>query len=221
MKKKAIFLLSVFFLFLHLSQAGGQPLGLDEIVTKMQVNYDELEDYSAKFTQISTNKSLNQTMESRGLVFLKKPGLMRWEYGPPDNQLIVSDGVNVWMSLPKQNQIYKEEANRAFDTKTPLSFLSGKGEITKDFDISMENNPQEGEDYTLKLIPKEVHPSLSQMFLKVEHETFWIKSLQVYDLYGNSIELTFSEIKINQNLSPGLFQFTIPQGAELITPSKR
>lgn len=221
MRKMSIVLSLILLLGFPLSQVKGQTLKLEEIVAKIQDNYDNFDDFSAYFTQVSTNKSINQKQETRGQVFLKKPGRMRWEYGPPDNQLIVSDGVNVWMSLPKLNQIYKEEAKQAFDAKTPLSFLSGKGKITEDFGVSLENSPKEGENYNLKLIPKEVHPALSKMFLEVDHETFWVKFIQIYDIYENNIELIFSEIKTNQNLSPDLFRFIIPQGAELITPSKR
>ncbi|MBI4595054.1 MAG: outer-membrane lipoprotein carrier protein LolA, partial [Candidatus Tectomicrobia bacterium] len=77
-----------------------------------------------------------------------------------------------------------------------------------------------GENYLLKLIPKEFHPALSQMILEIDPETFWIKSTKVNDVYENTIELTFTEINTNQSLPASLFQFTIPQGSELITPSK-
>jgi outer membrane lipoprotein carrier protein len=75
-----------------LAAGQSQTPSLDEIVTKVQKQYDTHADFKAQFIQESMVKSLGKKQSSEGTVYFKKPGKMRWTYQKPFKQEIISDG---------------------------------------------------------------------------------------------------------------------------------
>ena len=51
----------------------------------------------SEFQQTLFDENLEQLEESRGLLFLQRPKRFRWDYRTPHAQLIVADGVKVWI----------------------------------------------------------------------------------------------------------------------------
>ncbi len=81
MMKQKIFgpLLILFFLSMASPEAlWAQALPIEEIVAKVQEQYDTHEDFKASFVQESLVKSLGKKQVAEGMVYFKKPGKMRW-----------------------------------------------------------------------------------------------------------------------------------------------
>ncbi|MBI4594425.1 MAG: outer membrane lipoprotein carrier protein LolA, partial [Candidatus Rokubacteria bacterium] len=51
---------------------------LEEVVEGLEGVYAKITDLRAEFTQNAFNRSLGQTIKAEGVVYLKKPGKMRW-----------------------------------------------------------------------------------------------------------------------------------------------
>jgi outer membrane lipoprotein-sorting protein len=69
--------------------------------------------FKAEFTQIDPNGAVEQ-----GEAYVQKPGKMRFEYKPPSNVLVVSDGIDVAVFNKKLNT-----ADRYPLASTPLNIL--------------------------------------------------------------------------------------------------
>ena len=79
-----------------------------------------------EFTQISPKGNL-----SRGVFHISKPGMMRFEYAPPNPFLIVSDGR--WLTIKNRD---KEKGDQFPLSQTPLRLvLNDKVDLVRDTNI--------------------------------------------------------------------------------------
>jgi len=193
----------------------GQTFSLDEVVAKVQEQYEIHSDFKASFLQESLIKSLGKKQQAEGVVYFKKPGKMRWVYRQPTKQEIISDGKSLWTYRPEDNQVIVGRMTQAFQSKAPTTFLAGIGNLKRDFQARFLKEPSSGKDYSLELIPLEAQGSLGKLFLIVERETFKILQAKVQDVMGNVTQINFSKIQFDNHLSDSLFTFTPPKGVEV------
>jgi len=201
--------------FLFPASIKGQTLSLDEVVAKVQEQYEMHSDFKASFLQESIIKSLGKKQQAEGVVYFKKPGKMRWVYRQPTQQEIISDGKSLWTYRPEDNQVIVARMPQAFQSKAPTTFLAGIGNLKRDFQARFFKEPSSGKDYSLELIPLEAQGSLEKLFLIVERETFKILQAKVQDVMGNVTQMNFSKIQFDNHLSDSLFTFTPPKGVEV------
>ncbi|MCK4467734.1 MAG: outer membrane lipoprotein carrier protein LolA, partial [Desulfobacterales bacterium] len=79
-------------------------LSLDEIMDRIENRY-AAKGFSANFSQESTIKAMDITDTASGNLFVMAPGMMRWEYEKPDQQLIITDGKRLWVYRQDDNQV--------------------------------------------------------------------------------------------------------------------
>jgi outer membrane lipoprotein carrier protein len=195
----------------------GQTLPLDEVLGKIQDQYETHADFKANFVQESTIKSLGKKQQAEGVVYFKKPGKMNWTYTKPTKQQIISDGKNLWNYRPEDKQVVLARMTQAFQSKAPSTFLAGIGNLRKDFQARFVKNPAPGNPYSLELTPLEAQGGLEKLFLLVDPETFNIHQAKIQDAMGNITQMNFTQIRFNNNLADSLFTFTPPQGVEVFT----
>lgn len=199
----------------------GEAQELRAVVDGVQARYQETHFFQARFRQTSLLVTLGEKQESRGRVFIRKPGMMRWEYDTPERQLLVSDGLNFWVYTPKQKQVIVSRFGEAFRSKTPLAFLAGNGNIRDEFEVRWRGAPPKAEDgfskpYRLSLIPKGPHPSLKELVLEVRKEDYLIVGSSLIDQFGNVTDIRFEKIRVDEALPQKLFTFRIPPGVEVV-----
>jgi len=188
---------------------------VDEIVAKIQKQYEVHEDFKAHFVQESLVKSLGKKQVAEGTVFFKKPGKMRWNYQKPVKQEIISDGKSLWNYRPDDKQVVVSPMSRAFQSKVPSTFLAGIGNLKRDFKARWAQEPSSQEHYLLELTPQESQGGLEKLVLLVDRENFKIHQARIQDLMGNVTQINFSKIQFNNRLSDSLFSFTPPKGVEI------
>lgn len=195
----------------------GAAQGLDELVARVQANYDRTRSLKARFVQKAYLKSLRKTQRSEGIVYLKKPGKMRWDYQEGSTQKIVSDGKKLWIYVPENKQVIVEELGRSPMGSTPLSFLLGLGRIREQFEVRVPPEGQRDKQgrRLLELIPRQPMANLSRLVLAVEPQESWVAAAVLHDPYGNRTELEFSEQQVDLELRETLFVFRIPKGIEV------
>ncbi len=192
-----------------------QTPSLDEIVTKVQKQYDTHADFKAHFVQESMVKSLGKKQSSEGTVTFKKPGKMRWTYQKPFKQEIISDGKTLWSYRPEDKQVMVSQMSQAVQGKVPSTFLAGIGNLKLDFQVRWGKEPSPKENYFLELTPNEFQGSLEKLFLLIDRENFRILQAKIQDVMGNTTQISFSKIQFDNRLSDSLFNFTPPQGVEV------
>lgn len=191
---------------------------VQKIVQKVQERYDSTRDFTAKVTQEMTIASLGKTTTAQGTVAFKKPGKMRWELDHDAPQVIVADGSTLWLYQPKEHQVIKAPFDDAFRSTTPISFLTGVGNIAQDFDMSIEGASANGGLVYLMLVPRRDSATLGKLRLTVASDSGEIRGAEIFDPLGNVSRLQFSDIRRNQNLPDKDFVFEVPPGVDVVTP---
>ena len=191
---------------------------VQKVIQKVQERYDSTRDFTAKVTQEMTIASLGKTTTAQGTVAFKKPGKMRWELDHDAPQVIVADGSTLWLYQPKEHQVIKAPFDDAFRSTTPISFLTGVGNIAQDFDMSIEGASANGGLVYLMLVPRRDSATLGKLRLTVASDSGEIRGAEIFDPLGNVSRLQFSDIRRNQNLPDKDFVFEVPPGVDVITP---
>ncbi len=188
-----------------------------EVLNEIQNRYEKTNDFEASFIQEYIGKGMRQSNRGEGKVYFKKKGMMRWDYTVP-KQRFVSDGHTLWYYQPEEKQVLVSDVSSVLKERTPLAFLAGEGNLSRDFSFLNLNEsvPQKEDDYVIELAPKEPIATLSKLVLTVDKKTYTVLQADVFDGLGNLTRTQFTDIKTNVGVSNSLFQFAIPPGTEVI-----
>ena len=195
--------------------AGDAQPSAAELAARLQARYDETRAFHADFVQEVGSAALGRTLTSRGHVYFEKPGRMRWEFAEP-RQTLIADGASFWLYQPAENQVIKTPFRRAFNSQTPISFLTGVGRLEEDFAVSPQGETERV--HRLRLLPKRDAAAVGRLDVEVDKATFDILQATVTDPLGNTTRLRFSHIERVDDLDDGLFRFALPAGVDLVQP---
>jgi outer membrane lipoprotein carrier protein len=150
-----------------------------------------------------------------GSVYVKHPGMMRWEYEKPDAQIFITDSRTLWIYRPGDNQVMVGEAPAYFGSGKGASFLSDRKQLRQNFTVIDEQIDTE-RFYVLTLRPKTQKVDLSVIYLSVLKTT--LKSLRSssQNSYGDETRIAFHDLRFNQSYDNSFFNFTIPPGTDVL-----
>lgn len=203
--------------------SGPAEMTANEVAQRVQNFYKKTADYSANFKQTYTDIAAGAAKTSKGRVYFKKPGKMRWDYyndsGKGRDKVLVSDGASFW--------IYEYEFKQAFkkclaDSQLPtsLKFLMGQGELLEEFNISYDATST-AKKPVLNLVPKVPTSKYTRLVFTLDPSSFQVEQTTIFDPYGNTNRIDFVQAKINQNLPDSGFDFEPPKDARLLNPQKK
>ena len=189
----------------------------ESVLSEIQSRYENTKDIEADFVQEYISKVMKQPQKGEGKVSFKKKGMMRWDYRIP-NQKFISNGQTLWFYQPDENQVFVSDVSKVIKEKTPLAFLAGEGNLSRDFNLLNFNESvsQMEDHYVIELVPKEPQATLSKLSLTVDKKTYYILQIDVFDALGNVTRTRFIDIKTNVDLPNSFFEFTIPSGADVL-----
>jgi outer membrane lipoprotein carrier protein len=191
---------------------------LDETVAALEQAQRRVTDLKAPFQQSAHNKTLNQTIDARGTLYLKKPGRLRWEYQTPTPQEIVSDGTRLWIYTPELKQVNVSAAPAALAGPAG-SFLQGLGQVREHFDVRFLNPAQPTDAaglVVLDLAPKRPQPLLARLIVALDPRNWLVRQATIQDEVGNTVTVRFGDTVVNSGLSDGLFVFVPPPGVAVV-----
>jgi outer membrane lipoprotein carrier protein len=213
------FVQALALVFVLTSQPPGLPPA-QEVATSLQKKYDTIRDFTADFVHESEGGLLRKKQTERGVVQVKKPGKMRWDYKSPETKVFVSDGRRIYLHVPADNQVIISPVPEEDQATTAVLFLVGKGNLTRDFTVSYVDGG--GPDtYALRLQPKLPERDYDWLQLVVDRRTLQIRTLSAADSQGGRSTFHFSNFKENTGLSDKTFTFKIPRGADVTTTPSR
>ena len=194
-----------------------QVSGSDEslarsLVRTIEQHHAQTTDLVARFSQSYRSGLLGREITERGVVQIKPPGRMRWEYKDPEDKLFVTDGHTFYFYVPADKQVIVSEQ----DVKHSLAarLLSGKGGILDEFSASVEQPEEEGV-LRLKLVPREPQADVERATVDLE-PSGRIRSILLEDVQGNRTRFRFEGVRENTGVADHLFRFQVPKGVEVI-----
>lgn len=217
MKSKFFLLLLPLILLLGSLTAFGADRP-EEVMTKVQAQYDKTGAFQARFQQESRLKAMQQTDSAAGWMYFQKPSRMKWLYEIPAEQKkeVVCDGRLVWIYMPQDALVMVYKVDQVLRSDLVMRFFSGIGQFQKDFNISWKQPPKEGESLVIDLFPKKEQAELKRLTLTINPRTYLVDKLEFANALGEETRFAFSQIKLDVKLGADFFSFTPPPGVQVV-----
>jgi outer membrane lipoprotein carrier protein len=209
-----LILIFISFIAVNFSYSAETELTLEQILDRVEKKYTG-RSFQAGFVQESTIKAMDIVDFASGKIFVRYPGMMRWEYEKPEDQIIITDGHKLWIYRPTDNQVLTGSAPAFFSDGKGASFLSDIKLIRQKFKISLENS-KEDFFYELKLQPLEKKLDVIDIRLSVTKNTFTVIRISTYNSYDDENRIEFVNHRFDVKLDESLFSFKIPPGADVV-----
>ncbi|MFN0317686.1 MAG: outer membrane lipoprotein chaperone LolA [Burkholderiales bacterium] len=180
-------------------------------IEKLQAFIGETQSGKANFAQSQLDKKGKKISATSGKLSFSRPGKFRWEYEKPYEQLIVGDGAKLWVYDKDLNQVTVKKMDGALGN-SPAALLAGNNEIENYYQLSAKGM-KNGLDW-LEAFPRE-----ESMFQKVRmgFNGNTLEAMELFDHLGQVTSIRFSKVERNPVLASGVFSFTPPAGADVIT----
>jgi outer membrane lipoprotein carrier protein len=188
------------------------PDAANALARRIGQRHQRVADLTARFVQTYRSGMLAQEVVERGVVSLKRPGRMLWEYRDPEKKTFVSDGKTFYFYVPADRQVIVRD--QAGQRGIPALLLSGRDDLLEEFDAALEPPPAPGLQ-RLRLTPRKADPEVERVFLDVDGADR-IRAVRVRDAQGNESRFEFDAIRENVGLPDRLFRFEVPHGVEVI-----
>lgn len=169
-----------------------------EDLKNLLANVDGL---SANFSQSVVDQDNNLIMEAEGELVFKQPNQFSWKIKAPEEELLLSNGEELWYYSPFLEQV------TIYDTKdklitTPFALLVSNDEkVWENFNISKEKN-----DYIIES-KNNVYANIEKLLINFKDEV--IEKIVVLDSTQQEITYDLSNQEVNKELSYD-FNFIIP-----------
>ena len=193
------------------------PVTLQAVVDRIQSFYRSSGGIVAEFTQVLESRTLPRPQEETGMVYLKAPGRMRWEYSRPKGKLAISDGSKVFLYLPEDREVLVGSVKDLDAGAVATRLLLGEASLSSEFRVEGEPASDREGVWSLRLVPQVNGFPYDSLTLEVEARNGAIRRIGMLDPLGNRMEYRFDAIRTDRNLSEKLFTYSIPRGVEIQT----
>jgi outer membrane lipoprotein carrier protein len=185
---------------------------VDSLLHSVEERYNHAQSLKLNFTESYRAKNRIEQTDA-GVLTLRKPGRMRWEYTAPAGKLFVSDGKDVYLYLPAVNRVEHSKFKETEDLRAPLAFLLGKLNFYKEF-RSFDLRP-EGENTWVGAVPNSDNLPYSRVDFLIAPDSRILK-LRVLGQDQSVMAFTFEQERLNIPLDAKSFTFRPPAGAEVV-----
>ena len=155
--------------------------------------------------------TLNAKVSSGTFVFAR-PGKFIWQYQKPYQQLLQSDGKNLYVYDKDLNQVTQRSLGGALGA-SPAAILFGSNDLDKNFTLR-DAGVKDGIDW-LQLTPKSKDTQFQTVGIGFRDGN--LEAMELHDVFGNVTLLTFSNIQKNPPLPASAFKFVTPAGADVVS----
>lgn len=198
------------FLLMALSVAAFAVHGADG-EQQLEAFLQGLTSLRADFEQTIELPDQQGVAQSHGTFYLKRPGRVRWEYAPPNDQLIVADGSRIWLYDKELEQV-SHRSQAAALKGTPAQLLSEVAPVDRDF-VLTSLGERDGLEW-VELQPRDKESQFNKLLLAFSHDQ--LRRLDMFDQFGQKTHFFFTTMERNPTLNDKLFTFKPPSGIDLI-----
>jgi outer membrane lipoprotein carrier protein len=164
----------------------------------------------ARFTQSVLDQEKQQAPQAHGILYIQRPGRLRWDYQEPYVQHIVADGKRVWHYDPELEQASTQSQSQAF-SGTPALLLSSGEPVEKHFEV-IDIGSSQGLDW-VELIPRDQESQFIRILPAFEDND--LHRLEMADKFGQVTRFQFYDIVYNPELSADIFKLELPDRYEV------
>lgn len=172
--------------------------------------FNGLTSITAEFEQTVQNAQLSTVDQASGQLWILRPGKFRWNYSQPYEQEIVSNGNKIWIFDADLEQVTVKDAKTALG-HTPALLLSGTQPVEESFVL---NDLDSDTDLAwVELTPRNEDAGFNGIRLGFKNNN--LREMLLQDNLGQITRISFSNLKTNQTIDSSLFDFKVPEGADV------
>ncbi len=177
---------------------------------QLQRFLDNTQSLSAHFEQTLLDEYNQLMQQSAGELRMQRPGKFRWDYTKPYEQNIVSNGRKIWMYDTELEQVSVRPYEKL--ESSPVNLLDNQQPLETLF--SLEDMPSQDAQEWVKLTPRKADSDFQQMLVGLHKGK--IKTMRLLDNFNQQTEIIFTELSINPEFKADIFEFSAPEGADIM-----
>jgi outer membrane lipoprotein carrier protein len=201
---------------LLLLPAMAAPQNLDGLLKAVEARYNRTQSLKLDFSESYAGTKRPVQNES-GVLYLRKPGRMRWEYSSPAGKVFISDGKEVVLYDPDDQRAEKSKLKESEDMRAPLAFLLGKLDFKKEFKSLGFRGIGIGASSEAWIVAEPKSENLA--YTKVEFLATpegEIRRVRITGQDQSRLDFTFTNELLNAPVAPSLFTFHPPPGVQVV-----
>jgi outer membrane lipoprotein carrier protein len=178
---------------------------------------DQLRSFSAQvksargeFTQ-QVVRAGKKPQQSSGQFSFARPGKFRWTYTQPYEQLLLADGVKLFIYDKDLNQVTVRKLNNALDS-SPAAILFGNQSLETVY-ILKDAGSRDGLNW-VEAKPKNKDSTFEKILIGMKDDQ--PQAMELLDNFGQSTQLIFTRFERNPALPAEQFRFVPPKGADVL-----
>ncbi len=197
----------------------GQSASLDdatEILRRTERRADAIRTLEADFVQSLRVPLLNQTQNSAGKMYQRKPDRFLMRFTQPAGDVMVADGRYFWLYYPS--------TDRTQVIRTSIAKGGGSVDLQRQFIgnaaerfVATLNRGEvvDGHDsYALTLVPRQASP-YKVLRIWVDKDDYTVRRFETTEENESVRRVELRNIRTNGTLPDNLFSFTPPQGTQV------
>ncbi len=204
----------LFFGFV-LSISAAEPR-LENLLKSVENRYNHAQSLKLNFTETWTAARTPDRTET-GVLTLRKPGRMRWDYSNPVGKVFVSDGKRTSFYDPEANQVEVSGVKETEDMRAPLAFLLGKLNFYKEFRSFNLRTDTQGT--WIAADPNSDSLPYSRVEFLIGADAH-IERLRVFGQDRSVLDFHFTQERLNVPVEPGIFNYRAPLTAQIVEGDK-
>lgn len=166
---------------------------------------------TGSFSQYTVNDQGRTQPAQTGVFSFQRPGKFKWAVQKPYEQLVISDGRQVFQYDPDLAQVTERKVDAAIGT-SPAAILFGSGSLEQSFDVSALP-AKDGVDW-LRAKPRTADAGFSRVDIGMKNNL--PVRVELLDSFGQTTRVDLSGIQANPQLPANEFQFTAPRGVDVV-----
>lgn len=190
---------------------------LDNLLKAVEARYNKPQSLKLDFSETYAGVKSPSQSES-GVLYLRKPGRMRWEYAWPAGKIFISDGKEVFLYDPRDEKAEKSKLKESEDMRAPLAFLLGKLDFHKEFKSFATRT--EGSDTWITAEPKSENLAYSKVEFLASPDG-QIRKVRVTRQDLSRLDFTFNNEQLNAPVTPAMFVFKAPPGVQVVEATEQ
>ena len=180
-------------------------------VSSLEKFYSSVNTLKAQFRQTVFDADQQIIDQSRGALYIARPGRFRWEYSSPLPQNIISDSQKIWVHDIELEQVTVRNYQQTL-AGTPAELLAGTGDVSEQYDISSIESSDDIE--WLLLQPKIDDTQFVDIRIGFKNEK--LSTMRLTDSFERTTQLIFDEFEENAPINLSLFSFDVPDDVDVI-----
>lgn len=187
------------------------------VLADVQSFYDGTGDLASDFKQTYVHPVYGTRTVTKGVLKIRKPGMMVWDYegeGDPDFYV---DGEKMWVVEHDTRQVVSQSVGENSSLSGAMKFLFGGQKLIKEFKVRLASEALvkrygAAGHTVVELKPKEKNPHYKTILLVVDDKSGRVDAFVVRNQDNSINHFELSVIKTNQGFKPEMFKYKVPKG---------